>query len=202
MEGRGVTEALVNLVSFVGLIIFFKGGFEVLAFVDLEVVDFDRLTLDNVGFGVVILTEFDLDLGGVALDKETLGFGGVFLAGMICGLFETVAWSSKSEPCLVMGGFVVIVAGVVGFFLSFSAIDFFGGLVFFCGVGFDVVGLEVFRLKVFGLGVVGFVPAAGDAVILRGTVTVAVLVLGDGATRPNWDVIGITVTSGGVEVVL
>lgn len=144
LEGRGVTEALVNLVSFVGLIVFFKAGFDVLAFVDFEIVDFDRLTLDNVGFGVVILTELDLDLGGVALDEETLGFGGVFLAGVSCGLCETAAWSSKTETCLVMKGFVVIVAGVVGFFLSFSATDFFGGLVLFCGVDFGCVGLKVF----------------------------------------------------------
>lgn len=44
--------------------------------------------------------------------------------------------------------------------------------------------------------------AAGDAVVLSGAVTVSVLILGDGATRPNWDVIGIIVTSKGVGVVL
>lgn len=131
LVGRGVTEALVDLVSFVGLIIFLEAGFEVLAFVDFETVDFDGLTLDNVGFGVVTLTEFNLDLGGVTLDEGTLGLVGIFLAGVNCGLFETAAWSSKTESCLVLRGFIVIVAGVVGLFLSVSAVVFLEGLTFF-----------------------------------------------------------------------
>lgn len=191
LVGRGVTEALVDLVSFVGLIIFLEAGFEVLAFVDFETVDFDGLTLDNVGFGVVIWTEFDLDLGGVALDEGTLGLGVIFLTGVNCGLFETAAWSSMRESCLVLRGFIVIVAGVVGFFFSGSAVVFLEGLTFFCGVGFGVVGLEVFWLEALGLGVGGFVRAVGDAVVLSGAVTVLVLVLGDGATKPNWDVTGV-----------
>lgn len=61
----------------------------------------------------------------------------------------------------------------------------------FRGFWFDV--LEVVGLVVGGL--------VGGASVLSGVVTVWVLVLRGGETKPNWAVTGMAVTSGGVEAV-
>lgn len=89
LVGRGVTGALVVLACFVGLVVCLETGFEVLAVVGLEIVDFEGETLDSVGLEGTTLTGFNLGLDGVALDGVTLGLGEGFLAVVGSGFFGT-----------------------------------------------------------------------------------------------------------------
>lgn len=141
LVGRGVTGALEVLVCFVGLMTCLKTeALEVLAVVVLEVVDFEGLTLDNVGLEGTALPELVLGLDGVALDGVTLGLGDVFLVG--CGFFGTTPWSDKAASDFVLVGLVLVVAGVVGFFLLSVPVIVF--LEVFSGVDFVGVGLDGF----------------------------------------------------------
>lgn len=125
LVGCGVTVALVVLVCFVGLMTCLETGLEVLAVVVLEIVDFEGLTLYIDGLEGTTLTEFVLGLDGVALDGVTLGLGDAFLAVVGCGFFGTTPCSDKAESGLVLEGLVLVVAGIVGFFLlSVPAIVF------------------------------------------------------------------------------
>lgn len=117
LVGRGVTVALVVLTCFVGLMTCLETGLEVLAFAVLEMVDFEGLTLDIVGFEGTTLTEFVLGLDGVALDGVTLGLGGVFLVVVGCGFFGTAPCSNTAESGFVLESLVLVVAGIVDFFL-------------------------------------------------------------------------------------
>lgn len=144
LVGRGVTGALVVLVCFVGLVTCLETGLVVLAVVVFEIVGFDGLTLDIVGLEGETLTEFVLGLDGVALDGVTLGLGVVFLVVVGCGFFGTTPWSDKAEPDFVLVGLVgllLVVAGIIGFFLSVPVVVFLEALF---GVGFVGVGLEGF----------------------------------------------------------
>lgn len=130
------------LACFVGLMTCLETGLEVLAVAVLEIVDFEGLTLDIVGLDGRILTEFALGLDGVALDGVTLGLGDVFLAVVCGGFFGTAPWSDEAESGFVLEGLVLVVAGIVGFFLlSVPVIVFLERLL---GVGFGGVGLEGF----------------------------------------------------------
>lgn len=140
LVGRGVTGALEVLACFVGLMTCLETGLEVLAVVVLEIVDFEGLTLDIVGLEGTTLTEFVLGLDGVALDGVTLGLGDVFLVG--CGFFGTTPWSDKAVSDFVLVSLVLVVAGVVGFFLLSVPVIVF--LEVLCGVGFVGVGLDGF----------------------------------------------------------
>lgn len=132
---------MVILGCFVGLMTGLETALEVLAVVVLGTVDFEGLTLDIVGLEGTTLTGFPLGLDGVALDGVTLGLGGVFLVVVGCG-FGSTPWSDKAESGFVLEGLVLVVAGVVGFFLlTVPAIVF---LELFWGVGFVGVGLEGF----------------------------------------------------------
>lgn len=108
---------MVVLACFVGLMTCLETGLEVLAVVVLEMVDFEGLTLGIVGFEGTTLTEFVLGLDGVALDGVTLGLGGVFLAVVGCGFFGTAPCSNMAESGFVLEGLVLVVAGIVAFFL-------------------------------------------------------------------------------------
>lgn len=144
LVGRGVTGALVVLVCFVGFVTCLETGLVVLTVVVLELVGFDGLTLDIVGFEGTALTEFVLALDGVALDGVALGLGDVFLVVVGCGFFGTTPWSDNAESDFVLVGLVglvLVVAGIVGFFLSVPVIVFLEVLF---GMGFVGVGLEVF----------------------------------------------------------
>lgn len=142
LVGRGVTVALVVLACFVGLLTCLETGLEVLAVVVLEVVDFDGLTLDIGGLEGTTLTEFVLGFDGVALDGMTLGLGDVFFVAVGCGFFGTTPWSDRAESGFVLLGLVLVVAGIIGFFLlSVPAIVF---LELFCRVGFGGVSLGGF----------------------------------------------------------
>lgn len=128
LVGLGVTGALV-LVGFVGLVTCLDTGFTVLALAVLENVDFDGLTLDNVGFEGAGLAEFTLGivgLDGVAFDGVTFGLGEVFFAVVGCGFFGTAPWSDRVESDFVLGGLVLAIVGAVGFFLLSDVIDFLG----------------------------------------------------------------------------
>lgn len=127
LVGLGVTGALV-LVGFVGLVNCLDTGFTVLALAVLENVDFDGLTLGNVGFEGAGLTEFALDIvgfDGVAFEVVTFGLGGVFFVVVGCGFFGTAPWSDRVESDFVLGGLVLAIVGTIVFFLS-DAIDFLG----------------------------------------------------------------------------
>lgn len=139
LVGGRVTGALVVLICFVGLVTCLETGLEVLAV--LEIVDFEGLTLDIVGLEGTTLTEFVLGLDGVALDVITLGLGDVFLAVVGCGFFGTASWSDKASG-FVLDGLVLVVAGIVGFFLLSVFATVF--LLLLWGVGFGGVGLEGF----------------------------------------------------------
>lgn len=116
---------MVVLACFVGLMTCLVTGLEVLAVAVLEIVDFEELTLDIVGLEGTTLTEFVLGLDGVALDGITLGLGDVFLAVVGCGFFGSAPCSDKAESVFVLEGLVLVVAGIVGFFLlSVPAIAF------------------------------------------------------------------------------
>lgn len=128
---------MVVLACFVGLVICLVTGLEVLAVAVLEIVAFEGRTLEIVGLDGTALTEFDLD--GVALDGVTLGLGDVFLAVVGCGFFGTAPWSNSTESGFVLEGLVLVVAGIVGFFLF--AVP---ATVFFEGVGLGGVDLEGF----------------------------------------------------------
>lgn len=124
LVGRRVSGALVVLDCFVGLMTCLETGLEVLAVEVLEIDDFEGLTLDIVGLEGTTLTGFTLGLDGVALDGVTLGLGDVFLAVVGCG-FGTAPWSDKAESSFILEGLVLVVAGVVCFFLlSVPAIVF------------------------------------------------------------------------------
>lgn len=128
LVGLGVTGALF-LVGFVGLVTCLDTGFTVLALAALENVDFDGLTLDNVGFEGAGLAEFTLGivgLDGVAFDGVTFGLGEVFFEVVGCGFFGTAPWSDREESDFVLGGLVLAIVGTVGFFLLSDAIDFLG----------------------------------------------------------------------------
>lgn len=193
LVGRGVIGALEVLACLVGLATCLKSGLEVLTVTFLEIVDFEELTLDTVGLDGTTLTEFVLGLGRVALAVVTLGLGGVFLAGAGCGFFGIAPWSDKGLRGFVLEGLMLVVAGVVGFFLLSVPVIVFLGLP--RGVGFGVVGLEDFgfvALEVEGLEAGGFV---GGTLVLSGAVTVSVLALVGGEAMPSWTVTGITVPS-------
>ena len=51
------------------------------------------------------------------MDAVTLGLGDAFLAVVGCGFFGTASWSDKVESGFVLEGLVLVVAGIVGFFL-------------------------------------------------------------------------------------
>lgn len=117
---------MVVLACFVGLMTCLESGLAVLADEVLDIVDFEGLTLDIVGLEGTTLTEFTLGLGRVAFDVAILGLGDVFLAVVGCGFFGTAPWS-KAESGFVLEGLVLVVAGIVGFFLlSDPAIVFLG----------------------------------------------------------------------------
>lgn len=142
LVGLGVTVALVVLACFVGLMGCLETGLEVLTVAVLEIVDFEGLTLDIAGLEGTALTEFVLGLDGVALDGMTLGLGDVFLVVVGCGFFGTTPLSDRAESGFVLMGLVLVVAGIIGFFLlSVPAIIF---LELLCGVDFVGVGLEGF----------------------------------------------------------
>lgn len=145
LVGRGVTGTLVVLAGFVGLVTCLEADLEGLAVVVF--VDFEGLTLDIVGLEGTTLTEFVLGLDGVALDGVTLGLGGVFL--VVVGFFGITPWSDKAESGFALVGLVLLVAGMVGFFLlSVPAIVF---LKLLCGPGFVGVGLEGFWFEALGV---------------------------------------------------
>lgn len=107
-------------------------------------------------------------------------------------------WSDKAESGFVLEGLVLVVAEMVGFFLSVPEVVFLEVLL---EMGFEGVGLEGFgleALEVEGLGFGGFV---GGILVLSGTVTVSVLVFEGGGAKPSWTVTGITVASRGVGAV-
>lgn len=116
---------MVVLACFVGLMTCLEIGLEVLAVVVLEIGDLEGLALDVVGLEGTTLTEFALDLDGVALDGVTLDLGDVFLVVAGGGFFGTAPWSDKAESSFVLEGLVLVVAGIAGFFLlSVPAIVF------------------------------------------------------------------------------
>lgn len=127
LVGGGVTGRLVVFACFVGLVTCLDASLEVLAVTVFEIVDFEGLTLAMVGLEGTTLTDFTLGLDGVALDVVTLRLGDVFLAVVGCGFFGTASWSVKAESGLVLEGLVLVVAGIVVFFLlSVFAIVFLG----------------------------------------------------------------------------
>ena len=132
LVGRTMTVALVVLDCFVGLMTCLVTGLEVLAVVVLKTVGFEGLTLGFVGLEGTTLTGLVLGFNGVALDGVTLGLGGVFLAVVGWGFFRTVPWSDRVESGFILEGLVLVVAGIVGFFLFVPAIVFLEG---FGGVG-------------------------------------------------------------------
>lgn len=128
------------MACFVGLTAGLETGLEVFAVAVL--VGFEELTLGIVGLGGTGFTELTLGLDGVALDGVTLGLGGVFLAGVGWGFLETAAWSNKAESDFALEGLVLVVAGMVGFFLLSAPAFVF--LVVLLGLGFEGVGFEGF----------------------------------------------------------
>lgn len=68
-------------------------------------------------------------------------------------------------------------------------------------MGFDGVGLAGFCFEALGLEGLGVDCFVGVAPVLSGVVTVLVLVLGGGETKPSWSVTGTRVPSRGVGVV-
>lgn len=122
--GRTVTGALVALVCFVGLAVGLGTGLEVLGAAVLEIVDFEGLILDIVGFEGATFAGFELGLDGVALDGATLGLGDGFLAVVGGGFFAP--WYKKTESDCVLVGLGLEVAGTVVFFcLSVPVTAFF-----------------------------------------------------------------------------
>lgn len=117
LVGRWATGALEVLACFVGLIACLESGLEVLTVAFLESVDFEVFTLDSVGLDGTTLTEFSLGLDRLALDVATLGLGGVFFVMGSCGFFGTGPWSDKVDTGFVLEGLMLVVAGIVGFFL-------------------------------------------------------------------------------------
>lgn len=127
LVGRKVTAALVVLGCFVGLITCLETGLVFLAAVVLVGVDFEGMTLDTVGLEGTALTVLVVVLGfdGVALDGITLGLGVVFLVVVGCGFLGTAPWSDKVELGFVLVGLVLVVAGIVAFFLLFVSVTVF-----------------------------------------------------------------------------
>lgn len=141
LVGRGVTGALVVFGSLVGLTTCLEPGLEVLAVVDLDIVDFEGVTLGTLVLEGTALMELVLGFVGVALEGVVFGLGDVFFAVVGCGFLGRTP-CSEAESSFVFVGLLLLVAGMEDFFLLSVTVANFLGLL--KRVGFAGVGLEVF----------------------------------------------------------